>query len=417
MKILVAQRGARRHYAVARALYNRDLLAGLVTDWYAPDQDGYIGRMIRRMGSKPLRRALGRRAQGLPDNLVYAWGLRSLAWEIAGRIYAWRGGPHAGHLVTDRAFSTWVSRQDLPSHEIFFGFSYASLEAMRREKQQGVFTVLDQFNPAQLEDQWVRQEMEKWPDYATMPPPVPEAYYERVREEWELADLIIVNSEWTVRALLEQGVPKHKIELGSLAYEPPEPFSSEQHPSVRMPLRVLWVGTVSVRKGIPYLVEAARMLEGKPVQFTVAGPLDIKTEALRNAPSNIRWLGQVPRPEVANLYRTHHVFVLPTISDNLPSTQLEALSYGLPVIITPNCGHMVQDGKTGFVIPPFSAEALAEVILRFAKDPLLVDQMAPQCIKSANQYSIEAYASRLISIIQSHIGRPKHYQEEDSLRP
>ncbi|MEJ5310870.1 MAG: glycosyltransferase family 4 protein [Anaerolineae bacterium] len=313
-------------------------------------------------------------------------------------------GPHSGHLTVDRAFGLWVSRLVLPPHNVFFGFSYASLEALQAEKERGVFTVLEQFDLAEVHDQLVRRETLKWPDYASVPPPAPQAYFERVRQEWATADIVVVNSEWTREALVQQGVPDHKIELNPLGFVVPKSATAIKHLKESPCLKVLWVGTVSIAKGIPYLVEAARALKGKPVEFTVAGPLAIKPQVIESAPSNIRWLGQVPRVDVAALYQSHHVFVLPTISDGFAITQLEALAYGLPVIITPNCARIVEDGETGFVIPPYSSEALVQAILRFVEDPALLGRMSSRCAEVAGQYSVDAYASRLANIIKSRMG-------------
>lgn len=350
-----------------------------------------------------MRRLLGLRTEGLPDGLVHASSLRSLAWRIYGLAQTRRGGPYAGHLATDRAFATWVSRLALPPHKVFFGFSYASLEVLQAEKSRGIFTILEQFDLAERHHQLVRQETEKWPDYALPTSPVPSAYFDRVRQEWDIADVIIVNSDWTRDALLQEGVPHHKIELNPLGYTPPSVAAAER-PDPAFCLRVLWVGNVGIGKGIPYLVEAARALEREPVEFTVAGPLAIRPEAVGAAPSNIRWLGQVPRADVATLYQSHHVFVLPTISDGFAITQLEALAHGLPVIITPNCARVVEDGETGFVIPPFSSEALVQAILRFVENPALLNQISPRCVEIAGRYSVEAYAARLVEIIASRTG-------------
>jgi len=403
-RVVVAQPGSREHYAIPRALYRKGMLVKLVTDWYyTPALDKRIERLLRRWGGKLARGALGRRIEALPDDLVNSWGLHYLTWWLVSRVQALRGVPHANHMITNKAFGSWVSQLKLPEHDIFCGYCYSSLEALRAEKARGLFTILIQMDAAEVHERLAQQEMEKWPQYASPVHSTPRAYFDRAKAEWDIADVIIANSEWTRSALLEQGVPSQKIAVLPMMYTPPDPSATTSIDTIP-PLRVLWVATVDIAKGIQYLVEAARALEGEPVEFTVAGHIAIKSEAVAAAPGNIRWLGQVPRSEVKALYRSHHIYVLPTISDGFAITQLEALAHGLPVIITPNCARVVQDGETGFVVPPFSAEALTEAISRFVHDPGLAARMSPRCVEVANNYSLEAYASRLISIIQSRMG-------------
>ena len=74
------------------------------------------------------------------------------------------------------------------------------------------------------------------------------------------------------------------------------------------------------------------------------------------------FLGTVTRQAVGNLYRRSDLFVLATISDGFALTQIEAMSYGLPVIATPNCGPVVTPGVDGLIVPAYDGAALAEAI-------------------------------------------------------
>jgi glycosyltransferase involved in cell wall biosynthesis len=106
--------------------------------------------------------------------------------------------------------------------------------------------------------------------------------------------------------------------------------------------------------------------------------------------------GPVSRDGTAGWYRKADLFILPTLSDGFALTQLEALAHGLPVIATPNCARVVEEGKTGFIIPPRDPQALAEAILRFVRNPGLGWEMAPTCRDAVKTYSIDAYGRRLV---------------------
>ena len=234
---------------------------------------------------------------------------------------------------------------------------------------------------------------------------------ERLRQEWDLADVIIVNSAWTRDSIVSAGAPASKIEILPLAYEMPsaergaQSGESEAPCAMRhapCPLRVLWLGNVALGKGIQYLMEAARLLVHEPIEFLVVGNLFIASGIMDSSPKNIRWLGRIPRSATSQLYQTSDVFVFPTLSDGFGITQLEAMAHGVPVIATPNCGQVVVDGKTGFIIRPRDSQALADAILKFATDSNLSASMAPVCREAVKAYSIDAYGRRLVEIIHKH---------------
>jgi glycosyltransferase involved in cell wall biosynthesis len=300
-----------------------------------------------------------------------------------------------------------VAKLTLPPHEVFFGYSYASLEALEAEKDRGVFTIVDQIDPGPMEYRLVAEEMDKHPELAGPPAPFPTEHYARARREWEVADVIVVNSEWSRDAIIKEGADPAKVKVLPLAYEPgmdQSPKSKVQsRANDKAKLKVLWLGQVNVRKGIGYVLEAARLLEGEPVDFIVAGPLQIRKEVVANAPKNMRWMGPVPRNEASKLYAQSDVFVLPTLSDGFALTQLEALAHALPVVVTPNCGWVVEEAVTGFVIPPRDSMTLAKALLKFIRDRELAHEMVPACIKAATSFSVDDYGLGLVSVIQKRL--------------
>jgi glycosyltransferase involved in cell wall biosynthesis len=101
------------------------------------------------------------------------------------------------------------------------------------------------------------------------------------------------------------------------------------------------------------------------------------------------------------LYQDAEVFVLPTLSDGFAMTQLEALANGVPAIVTANCGRVVEDGKSGFVVPHGDVDALASVIRRFINDRSLSSRMSENCLKRAADFTLDAYGSQIMEIVDS----------------
>ena len=146
-----------------------------------------------------------------------------------------------------------------------------------------------------------------------------------------------------------------------------------------------------------------RELEGSGIEFTVAGPVGISQEKLAEAPANVKVVGSVVKERAAECYRAADVFVLPTISDGFAITQLEAMSHGLPVIATANCGEVVSDGVDGLIIPPGDGNALADAIAKLNKDRNLLEELSAKAVLKPREqrFTPEGYAEAVESAMAS----------------
>ncbi|MFM9089805.1 MAG: glycosyltransferase family 4 protein, partial [Cyanobium sp.] len=239
--------------------------------------------------------------------------------------------------------------------------SYAARSIFRLARERGYPCVLGQMDPGPEEERLVIDEHRRYPHLAGSWQPAPAQYWLHWEEELELADRIVVNSPWSRSCLLRQGVSASKLHLIPLVYEP-NVRGACAPPAPASPFQLLFLGTIGLRKGIARLLEAMRLLAGQPVQLTLAGPSELDPQAWAAAP-NIRWLGPVPRSQVAALYGQAHAMILPTLSDGFAITQLEALAYNCPVIASPFCGEVVTPGLNGWLLPSLEPEAIAATIL------------------------------------------------------
>lgn len=401
---IVAQIGAREHYAVARALHQRGELERLYTEFWSGDAP------LLRRAPGPLRALAGRHHPEIPPAKVTSSNAWALNWEATGfldarlgrkrsientyRDFARQGELFAGCCVRQ------LRKTGVSKNAAFFGYNTGCLETLRWLGERGVPTIVGQIDPGRVEEDLVRQENEKWPGWAALPGRIPDVYYERLAAEWEAASfeweaasLVLVNSPWSRAALIAQGVPSEKIIVVPLAYEtvaaPREPRPENA------PLQVLWLGNVMLRKVIPYLLEAAQLLEKTGVQFTVAGPLYISEDTAARAPSNVRFVGRVARAEAAHLYQQSDLFVLPTISDGFAITQIEAMAHGLPVIATSRCGEVVTPGSDGEIVPVGDAEALARAIADLNADRERLRAMSVAALEKSRQFGLERFAKAL----------------------
>src|ERR1035437_946946 len=405
---LCAQLGAREHYAIPRSLHKAGQLGAVYTDFWA---GASLRHLAATVGTRTLRSMATRFHPALAQVPVAAWNLRSLEWEIILRRGAQKGdaGRYASFIKVGRRFACAVRehvrrRADLSEATCFFSYDTGALEVLEFLSERGVCCVLGQMDTNRVEVNLVREEEKRWPGWQQYPTEVPEEYFRRREQEWLLADRVVVNSDFSRRALIQQGVPPEKLVVVPLCYEETknnkehEAFSSKSIPDVGRPLRVLWLGQVILRKGIQYLLQAARLLEQEYIRFDVVGPIGISGDAVASAPRNVVFHGPVSRDQVGPWYLRSDVFVLPTLSDGFAITQLEAMAHGLPVITTLNCGQVVTDGIDGFIVPAGDAASLAAALQRYLLETTLLRDHNAAALRKAQQFTLDHVAEKLLKL-------------------
>jgi len=168
---------------------------------------------------------------------------------------------------------------------------------------------------------------------------------------------------------------------------PVEPLIDATGPVARnggSPTRLLFVGSLIPEKGPDVLIEAFRraLAERSDLRLTIVGTgprgyVDGLREAARGLP--VRFAGRLERPEVVDAYRSHDVLVFSSVwGEPFSLVPLEAMAMGLTVIATRTGGtpEAVVPGKTGLLVPPRDAAALADAILRVAGDSSLARSLA-----------------------------------------
>lgn len=359
---ITLQIGAREHYALPRALHSRGALAGLITDLWLPPQSALAALPA-------LQRLRDRWHPQLADAQVWAPGRRQLlveAWlALSGKRRGW-----PGILARNQLFQRFAAAQlsqlsrQLPAHTTVMAYSYAARLPLAVARAQGWHTMLGQIDPGPEEERIVAGERCRYPELATSWQPAPTSYWQQWHLEIEEADRVLVNSPWSLKCLLQAGVSSHKLSIIPLIYEtslPPRPSPGARSRSAEPNFQLLFLGTIGLRKGVARLLEAMQLLEGAPIQLTLAGPTEIDPISWSGR-SNIRWIGPVPRSHVATLYHQANAMILPTLSDGFAITQLESIAHGCPVITSVFCGEVVIPGVNGWLLPSLEPDSIAATI-------------------------------------------------------
>lgn len=131
-----------------------------------------------------------------------------------------------------------------------------------------------------------------------------------------------------VQLFLDTSLPEH--------FYPKEAPTYEHRPG--QPLKLLWIGSLIPRKGLPLVMEAlAQVSEDIPFSLTVLGDGPLKDEvpkwiAQYGLEGKVNYPGRVPWEEVKKAYQEHHVFMFTSLRDSSPAQLLEAMAYGRPII-------------------------------------------------------------------------------------
>jgi glycosyltransferase involved in cell wall biosynthesis len=259
----------------------------------------------------------------------------------------------------------------LPPAENVVGFATQSLHTLSRAKRRGSRAVLDRACPhVDFQQAIIAGESAKTgARYAAEP-----AWFrERQLAEYAVADRIVVPSRYSLETFPKE--QQLKCVVAPLLPRELTRVAAAREQDGTFTLGVL--GGNPLRKGYLYLLEAwhqlalpnARLLL-RAADFT---PYPRLAELARHP--TIERVGFLPR--ISDFYSRCDVFALPSVDDGFGMALLEAMAHGLPVVTTTHTGasELLTDGVDGLVVPPFSAEALAEAVLKLYRSPQLRQAM------------------------------------------
>jgi glycosyltransferase involved in cell wall biosynthesis len=327
-------------YHGARAIHRHDMLRRLLCGTYR-DTD-VPSSLIRSVG--------------LPDAL-----LRRLA--VYDRTH-WVA--HVQSLV----FDAWAARQLEPA-DLFLVWYKGGLESILHARAMGMVTV-SQWGNVHPREQYdvLAEEYARWGLRRRMPRTV----LARALAEIKAADYLICASERAAESFRAHGVAAAKLVTIVNGADVMHFWPRVEPPA--HPFRVLFVGQVGFRKGVPYLLEAWRRLGWRDAELWLAGNSDPEIRPLLRRAARlpgVRFLGHAIEPLF--LYQVADVFAFPTLLEGSAKVTFEALACGLPVVTTPEAGSVVRDGEDGLLVPAREVDALAAALERLRSDDGLRREM------------------------------------------
>ncbi|HKO42646.1 MAG TPA: glycosyltransferase family 4 protein [Pyrinomonadaceae bacterium] len=405
---------------VARSLVGAGLLQRFVTTVAVGNgNDPGLLTYLPEQLQKTLRSKLSGRT--IPDYLnvpVETFPSREMI-NLAGRRAG--VGDIAAHRLwewAETSFDKQVATRWAGRAPVIYGCEHASVETFKRQKEAGGLNILWQVIAHHgVVYELLKEEYERFPE--AMTPYVSRMFLDAERinqrkdEQFESADLIVTNSEFSRRTFVEAGLPPDKVTSIPTGCPPVVSIDSLRTPHSKMIF--LCAGTQSIRKGTQYLLEAWKQLSPKAAELWIVGKMELPKHLLANLPESVVIKPSVPREELAEIFGRADVLVLPTLGEGLAHIILEAMSAGLAIVTTENsgCGDFVEDGVNGWKVPIRDVNQLANRLQQCIDGPDLVKEMGRSSTTKARQWQEADFATAHANVITKFLS--EHLEARDPL--
>lgn len=325
--------------------------------------DGYRGKIERELKRRSF--------QGIDPARVLTHAFPELAYVAAARlanhrpavpkaVMAWR------NRCIDEAIANRIRRE---KPRLFIGHDTSALRSFEAARQVGTVTVLNQMiGHLAIGDRILREEAALHPDWAdSLHAGASQAEIDQCLAEARLADAILSPSDYVTQTLIDIGVAPERIHLQPFGVRV-DRFKPAETPRADGIFRLIYVGQISQRKGLKYVLEAVKQIGDRSIELVLVGGLVGEGHGLKPYEGWFRHVRNVPHHEVERLFQSADVFVYPSLHEGSALAIFEGMATGLPVITTVNSGSMVRDGIEGKIVPIRSVDAIAEAILALKQD-------------------------------------------------
>lgn len=410
-KILLAHSGLQHSLRTAEALHKHGYSYKFMTTVY--NKTGLWSFIIKKIFPKNVIHKLNkRRSKDIPDNNVIMtktfWGLVYLAIyklpisrKYINRIYCHMNdvfGKKVANYAIKYKFDA-VIMYDTTSNVCF---------NILKQKAPHIKRILDVSiaNPFFIKHNFI-QDIRETGDDSLKKEQIKlwdEKYMKRCNEEMKLSQYFIVASNMSKRSLMFSNINPSMISIIPYGVNS-KIFQYKNKEINNEKLRLIYVGRINYRKGLHHLLKVIKeRFKADEIDITLVGycsPNNPFLQKYGNIP-NIRFAGFVDHNTLASFYRNSDVFVFPTLGEGYGLVILEALSCGLPCIVSDLAGgdDAIQNGQNGFVFKAGDDNELYEKINWFLKHREELPILSKNSKESSQYFTWERYYDNLHIALQ-----------------
>lgn len=294
------------------------------------------------------------------------------------------------------AFDRAAARHIPQTSDVFIGWASKSELGLQLARDMGALAVLDRGSSHALYNRRILRE--EYETFGVGKALVPEGIIQKELREYELADYILIPSEFVKRTFLEQGIPESKLitipyGVDLRSFQPGVKRDSR--------FRVLYVGGMKLNKGVHYLLEAFDKLNLPGAELWLVGSKCEEIDRFFTMYSrNVTYFGHVPQSQLSDIYCQCSVFAICSNDDGFGMVVPQAMACGLPVICTANVGgaDLITEGEQGFTVPIRSVDSIAEKLLWCYRNQEKCREMGASARqKVGSGFSWDAYGDNLVA--------------------
>jgi glycosyltransferase involved in cell wall biosynthesis len=226
----------------------------------------------------------------------------------------------------------------------------------------------------------------------------------RKDEELSLADQIFVASKFTASTLSRFPAALAEVKVIPYGFPPVVEERNYTHLSTKKPLKLLFVGSLSQRKGIADLFSAVEAI-GSHVQLTVVGAkVTDNCDALNKALVKHRWIESLSHSQILQLMREHDVLIFPSLFEGFGLVITEAMSQGTPVLTTDRTAgpDLINNGENGWLINGTDIQNLQARIEELLYKPKLIEEVGKAAMETAKKRPWSQYGLELAEALTAH---------------
>lgn len=391
--------------------------AGVLRAYVSPfgGREAHSIRLAQALAPNRIRRSLHRELQrrALDEAVPLASVINRATFSEAAFVMSQRGWlppPLQNHLLRGRnvRFDHAVAAELLPTDHALVTASGVSLTALRRCRELRIRSFLAcPIAHHGFAQRILQEEKRLQPKFAATLQyhDLPSRVQLRLDAELALADEILVLSSFQQRTFVEEGVEEKRLTVIPPGVD--TDLFCPGEPPATSPFRIIFVGQLTQRKGLSYLLEAFHQFAVPEAELVLVGRPWGPAHVWSLGPK-VTHVSHVPRWQLPSLYRSAHVFVLPSLVEGFALTALEAMACGLPVILSSNTfgNDLITDGREGFVVPIRDSQSILRAIRQIWENPAARLSMGECARRRAEQFSWRRYADSVAShVINSGLYR------------
>jgi glycosyltransferase involved in cell wall biosynthesis len=403
-RVLLAHPGTQYSRHLAAQLQKRGLLDTFWTCFAFHSASG-LARLLERMPSTLQQRVENRKVVA-----IAADRLRTRPFQELLALTRIRMGADEQKAFRHRNadFQQAIPDSAVQNSDAVVGFDTSSWILVRRAHSLGRRFILDQSIGHSRSFQRVREQLaKKFPEWTDQVAKKSKADLELEVQEQTDADLIVAPSQFVVRTLEQNGVPTMKIRVNPFGVDLNRFTPSSKMPDFT-PIRLVFVGALQSRKGLPLLFKAwNEVASSKAAELLIVGSGRIPTTVRGMLPGNVQVQGRVPQRQLPGVLRSCHALVFPSYFEGLAQVQIEAAACGLPVIGTENsgCAEIVRHGETGYVLPAGELEPLIVTLKELIANPEIIATMRERLLQERDNWSWDKYGERWEKLLAEVAGK------------